>query len=160
MASEFENAFINWSPIGKQAIKNRVKEEIRQQRGRSEGDFVGNPGVIAIPDDSMFVVPIGEEERQFGAFVDKVNLLIGLLLLDDHADPVLLKKQEIEPQMHGITFQATIKPNNVDGRKRRAELVEQLPGEARPHAPVFLLNGCVNRDFHRCPRTEARVFLR
>ena len=88
------------------------------------------------------MMPPGQKKRQLRAFIDKIDLGRRRLLISDRTDPVLFEKQEVESQMDDIAGEAAVETDNLDGRERRAELVEQGSVETSPNRFQRLRNRC------------------
>ncbi|WP_338876556.1 hypothetical protein WBJ53_12975 [Spirosoma sp. SC4-14] len=89
---------------------------------------------------SMPMVPTDQKKRQAGSLINKINFSVCRLLIDNLTNPVLPKQQEIQSQMNNVAFQATIKPNYIDGRKWRAESLKQNPIEPLPNRSNWLID--------------------
>lgn len=76
------------------------------------------------------MVPETQKKRQFGALIDKIDFLIGRLLINNATNPVLLKQQEMQAYMNNIAPLAAVKTDDIDGRKRWIQLLEQRLSKA------------------------------
>lgn len=94
-----KNSFINRFPIRKLKPQKGIKQVIGEERGGAERDVVDHKGATrpGVAHEPMPMLPIPQKEGEFGAFVHKENLVRSRLLVNNVADPVLFKKDEIEP---------------------------------------------------------------
>jgi hypothetical protein len=70
----------------------------------------------------MAMPPLPKKKRKYDALVHKAELLCITVILGDFAGPLLLEKNKIQLQIHGITGLAAIKAEHLHWRKRRGQL--------------------------------------
>ncbi len=80
----------------------------------------------------MVMLPKGQEKRELCSLIDKVNFVVARMLVDNQTDPILPKQQKVQPNVHLIAPQTTVKANNLNQRKGWTELLKQGAVEASP----------------------------
>lgn len=101
----------------------------------------------------MPVSPGFKEKRQLNALINEVDFIRLVyrgngLLVNDLANPILAKQEEVQPQVDNISLLAPVEANHCYGWEGWTKLVEKRAGEAVPNVRQQLLYWCVNHYMH------------